>query len=254
MNDLRTFTVSVLEVNSPPVIGAITNKMVVRGQLLSFAVTATDPDLPANLFTFSLAAGAPAGASIDPTAGVFSWTPPANHPQGHYDITVLAVDNGSPALMGSRTFRVTVYPINPTLADFNSDGQLNAQDIDALFAQIAAGTNPPPYDLNGDGLVNLVERDLWLAVAGAVNLPSGNSYRLGDANLDGVVNNIDFDIWNLNKYTVATQWSKGNFNADGFIDGSDFNIWNENKSTAAGSGGPGRVRQEQEKGLWDIWA
>src|SRR5262249_13940562 len=37
--------------------------------------TATDPDLPANILTFSLEPGAPTGASIDSATGVFSWTP-----------------------------------------------------------------------------------------------------------------------------------------------------------------------------------
>ena len=233
MNDLRTFTITVTEVNAPPVINPIADQAVVRGQLLSFVVTATDPDIPVNTWVFSLAAGAPTGASIHPITGVFSWTPAANQAQGHYDITVLAGDNGSPALFGSRTFRVTVYPINPTLADFNGDGFLNSVDIDALVGQIAAGTNATSFDLNGDGLVNLTDRDRWLSVAGAVNLPSGNAYRFGDANLDGVVDGSDFNLWNANKFTAQAKWSKGDFNADGFVDGSDFNIWNANKFTSA---------------------
>jgi hypothetical protein len=40
----------------------------------TFTATATDPDLPAQTLTFSLV-GAPAGAAIDSSSGVFSWTP-----------------------------------------------------------------------------------------------------------------------------------------------------------------------------------
>jgi parallel beta-helix repeat protein len=237
MNDLHAFTVSVVEVNAAPVIDAISNKTVVRGTPLTFTVTASDPDTPANSIAFSLATGAPAGASIHPVTGVFSWTPPANQAQGHYDITVLAGDNGAPPRFGSKSFRVTVYPIAPTLADFNNDGLLDAIDVDALVGQIAMHTNASLYDLTGDGLVNLADRDLWLAAAGAANLNSGNPYRLGDANLDGIVDGSDFGIWNSNKFTGVARWSRGDFNADGFVDGSDFGIWNSNKFTSSDTSG-----------------
>lgn len=35
------------------------------------------------------------------------------------------------------------------------------------------------------------DRDVWLAVAGAEILPSGNAYLVGDANLDGTVDGLD---------------------------------------------------------------
>ncbi len=237
MNDLRTFSISVLEVNSPPVIDPIANRTVVRGELLSFTVTALDPDLPANSVSFSLAAGAPMGAAIHPLTGVFSWTPSTNQPQGHYDITVQAGDNGSPPMLVSHTFRVTVYPIDPLLADFNGDSQLNGQDIDALVGQIASGVPASTFDLNRDGQVNLADRDLWLGVAGAVNLASGNPYPLGDATLDGVVDGSDFGVWNANKFTSVARWTKADFTANGVVDGSDFGVWNSNKFTSADAGG-----------------
>ena len=59
-----------------------------------------------------------------------------------------------------------------------------------------------------------------------MNLPSGNAYLLGDANLDGVVDGQDFIIWNANKFTFTSAWSQGDFNADGTTDGQDFVIWN----------------------------
>ena len=111
--------------------------------------------------------------------------------------------------------------------DFNADGDLDLQDIDLLVAEIAAGSNTPFYDLTGDGIVNLDDRDAWLAIAGAANLPSGNPYLLGDANLDGVVDGQDFLVWNNNKFTSVAAWSAGDFNADGVVDGQDFLIWND---------------------------
>jgi hypothetical protein len=115
--------------------------------------------------------------------------------------------------------------------DFNSDGNLDTQDINALVAEIARRNHAPSFDLNGDQLVDLLDLDAWLEYAGDANLGLGRVYLGGDANLDGFVDGFDFDLWNANKFTAVAAWSRGDFNADGFVDGSDFGIWNANKST-----------------------
>jgi hypothetical protein len=47
---------------------------VTEGQLLTFTATATDADAGQTL-TFSLINLIPTGAAIDPSTGVFTWTP-----------------------------------------------------------------------------------------------------------------------------------------------------------------------------------
>lgn len=118
-------------------------------------------------------------------------------------------------------------------ADFNDDGLYNYQDIDALVAEIAAGTHGLAFDLTGDGRVDLADRDHWLAAAGEVNLGPGKAYLLGDATLDGVVDGRDFIVWNVNKFRPVNKWSAGDFNADGNVDGQDFIAWNDNKFKAS---------------------
>ena len=105
--------VTVREVNQAPVLAPIGDKNTDEGSLLSFTVTANDADLPANALTFSLV-DPPAGASIDPATGVFSWTP--NDSPGSYTITVRVTDNGTPALSDTRTFAVTVSNVAPSAA------------------------------------------------------------------------------------------------------------------------------------------
>lgn len=90
------------------------------------------------------------------------------------------------------------------------------------------------FDLNDDGAVNAGDVDTWLAVAGEVNLASGDPFLYGDANLDGNVDVSDFAIWNANKFTSTAAWCQGDFNADGVTDVSDFSLWNANKFTSAG--------------------
>ena len=117
------------------------------------------------------------------------------------------------------------------LGDFNFDGAYTCEDIDGLIAEIAAGTNLPSFDLNDDSLVNLDDRDLWLATAGEFNLGPGKVYLPGDATLNGVVDGLDFIAWNANKFTNVAAWCSGDFSADGVVDGVDFTIWNSNKFT-----------------------
>jgi hypothetical protein len=117
--------------------------------------------------------------------------------------------------------------------DFNGDGAFSCTDIDDLVMQIATNSGNLDYDLTGDGVLDNLDLDAWLAQAGAANLPSGNPYSYGDANLDGVVDVSDFNMWNSFKFTPIAQWCFGDFNADGSIDVSDFNLWNVNKFTTA---------------------
>ncbi len=121
---------------------------------------------------------------------------------------------------------------NSRAGDFDGDFDLDGDDIDALVMAIAGGGSPSIFDLTGDGLLNLADRDIWLALAGAANLPSGSPYLLGDANLDGIVDGQDFIRWNSRKFTSTGKWTLADWNADGVTDGQDFIVWNTHKFTA----------------------
>lgn len=102
----------VVPANQPPVLDPIGNKLVDEGGLLSFTATASDPDL-SDLLTYSLGPGAPAGASIHPTSGLFTWTPTDNFavPQA---VTIIVSDNGTPLMSDSETILITVQNVAPT--------------------------------------------------------------------------------------------------------------------------------------------
>ena len=93
--------------NTVPSLGTLANQSVTATSNLTFTATATDADLPAQTLTFSLGTGAPTGASINSSSGVFSWTPTAIQ-VGSYSVTVRVTDNGSPALSASQTLSITV--------------------------------------------------------------------------------------------------------------------------------------------------
>ena len=108
LDDFEIITISVNEVNLPPVLGPIGDKSIDELTELTFTATATDPDVPANTLTFSLDTGAPAGASIDPLTGLFTWTPTEAQGPASYPITVRVTDDGTGNLWDSETITVTV--------------------------------------------------------------------------------------------------------------------------------------------------
>ena len=174
--------------------------------------------------THELLSGSPAidAGDVMATAGVGN-VPQFDQRGNPLDRVVGTIDMGA--------FEVQQAAID---GDFNDDGDLDGDDIDMLVENIAIGpADPAMFDLTGDGLVNLADRDQWLALAGAMNLPSGNPYLVGDANLDGTVDGQDFIVWNVNKFTTAAAWTRADFNADGSVDGQDFILWNDIKFTSA---------------------
>ena len=133
-----------------------------------------------------------------------------------------------------------IRPPDP-ICDFDADGACGGSDIDRLQSELVNGSGDLAYDLNGDGLVTLADRDEWLALAGAENLPSGLPYLPADANLDGQVDASDFNVWNANKFSLTSDWTAGDFTADGQVDASDFNVWNGNKFFASESPGASAI-------------
>lgn len=107
-NNSQTFSITVNEVNLAPVIDDISDITAPIGGYLSFDVTTNDTDTPDNLLSYSLAAGSPSGANIDPQTGEFTWNISPLQAIGEYEITVVVTDNGSPQRSDSETFTVSV--------------------------------------------------------------------------------------------------------------------------------------------------
>jgi hypothetical protein len=109
---------AVLRVNTAPVLAAIGNKIAGKGILLTFTATATDADIPRQTLVYSLDPGAPAGASIEPATGVFTWTPSATAATSTNRVTIRVTDNGSPPLSDAQTITIAVmsgFAANVTL-------------------------------------------------------------------------------------------------------------------------------------------
>jgi hypothetical protein len=107
-NATRAVRVIVREVNQAPVLAPISQKTAVVGTQLVVSNSVTDADLPAQKFTYSLAPGAPRGARIDRTNGVFTWTPAPQYARTTNSVTVRVTDNGVPSATASQSFTIVV--------------------------------------------------------------------------------------------------------------------------------------------------
>ena len=108
MSGTAQFDVAVKEL--PPVIEAIPAQEVNEGTMLSVQVSASNPY---QSLSYSLGPGAPAGASINPVTGVFTWTPPVGSTVAA--VTVVVADQGDPSVTASTVFNISVNDVAPTV-------------------------------------------------------------------------------------------------------------------------------------------
>ncbi len=100
----QTFTVDVTT-GTPPTINSIPAKTINDGQTLSFTASGSAPNN--DPVAWSLV-GAPVGATINSTSGVFSWAVPANETGGASNFTVVITDTVT-QLTADQVVDVTVY-------------------------------------------------------------------------------------------------------------------------------------------------
>ena len=93
--------------------------------------------------------------------------------------------------------------------DFDGNGNLDLQDINALHEQIALATNDVSFDLNADKVVDTTDSEIWVR-------DLKRSW-FGDANLDGKFNSSDLvSVFQAGKFEqdIAASWQHGDWNAD----------------------------------------
>jgi hypothetical protein len=174
-------TVIVREVNQPPVLAPIANFVVSEGQLVTFTNHATDPDIPTNTLTYSLAGNIPTGVTLDPVTGVFRWTPNSTQgPTTNY-FTLTVTDNGVPRLSASQPFNITV---RDTLSDFNLNfGSTNLLNGETGTVPIILAASLPLTNITlqlsapASELTNLVLRPLSPEITqGLLRAAGSNNY------------------------------------------------------------------------------
>ncbi|MGH7681629.1 MAG: putative Ig domain-containing protein, partial [Candidatus Eiseniibacteriota bacterium] len=157
LSDFEAITITVHDVNAAPVLALIGSKTVLPMVALTFTASATDPDIPVNTLTFSLDAGEPAGATIDPTSGAFSWTPTA---AGTYPVTIRVTDDGTPPLSDFEGITITVSAqATATILRPNYPNPFSAGTRIDYRLQYNAHVRLALYDIHGREVKVLVDED-----------------------------------------------------------------------------------------------
>jgi hypothetical protein len=102
----NSFVVTVMEVNSAPVLASQPNRTIAPLSMLMVTNAATDSDIPANSLAYSLLT-APGNATISAN-GVITWTPTAAQDHSTNLFRTVVTDNGSPPLSATNAFTVFV--------------------------------------------------------------------------------------------------------------------------------------------------
>ena len=90
-----------------PVLVVVTNRSAMPGTTIIMTNTLASGK-PLGAWRFSLGQGAPSGAEINETNGVFLWTPTCSQASLSYPITVWVADSGNTNFMDAATFTVAV--------------------------------------------------------------------------------------------------------------------------------------------------
>ncbi len=128
MSATQSFTVIVNEVNSTPVLAAISDKTINELATLSVTNSVTDGDVPVNHFTYSLVSG-PSNASVNATSGIFTWTPNEGQGPGTNLIVIKVADDGTPVLSSTQSFTVVVQEVNTAPVFTNAPGVITVPEL-----------------------------------------------------------------------------------------------------------------------------
>lgn len=166
--------------NSAPRLSVVTSPGALAGRTLTFTASAVDSDVPVQTLTYSLGPSSPAGASIDPVTGRFTWNLTSNLIGYTYYVRVIVTDNGAPALSDSRVVRVAVA--NPsTVSEVLLSGTpgVNPGTVELAWTATTNGSAvgyKVYYGVRGWGSVNSISLPLDARSVTVTNLESGISH------------------------------------------------------------------------------
>jgi len=168
--------------NLPPVLAPLGNQSVLKNQLLQFTISATDPDN--DPLTYS-ASPLPTGASLNPTTGVFSWTPTVSQ-LGAYPLTVTVTD--------ARGLSVSTTTLISVLGS-STDGLVNWWKFDETSGTVAADS----AGTNTDTLLNFnfTSTSGWTPgrIGNALAFDGVNDYVSLDSTKLALTNNFSVSSW-----------------------------------------------------------
>jgi hypothetical protein len=135
---------SVLEMNSPPLVQSVVPQYVEVGKTLTLTLSANDRDFPEQTLTYAFAGNVPAGMTLHPATGLITWTPAKSDSARSHPVTVTVTDSGVPAASGQVSFAVSVPGLPATIVTHPVPVIIDSGDSVTLNVS-ATGTDPLTY-------------------------------------------------------------------------------------------------------------
>lgn len=156
----QPLTITVNGFNTAPTLPPIPSQTIHEGSLLTFTVSATDNDLPADTLTYSLL-GAPAGASVGSTTGTFSWIPTVTQGPGRFTFT-MRVSDGSLFHDQTVTVIVTDEAGTDVLETWIVAGQSNAEGYGITASPVSGLVPSTTLSGVGRGDLNVTHNNIQM--------------------------------------------------------------------------------------------
>ncbi|MDW7980132.1 MAG: putative Ig domain-containing protein [Verrucomicrobiales bacterium] len=139
-----THTFRIIPGNHAPVFTSPSTVSINEQTTLRFTNIVYDPEAPNDQITFTLAGSVPTGLSINPATGVITWTPSETQGPSTNTFTVIATDDGMPAMSDSALFTVVVNEVNqaPVLT-VPSNQLINEHSLMSVSASASDFDIPP---------------------------------------------------------------------------------------------------------------
>jgi hypothetical protein len=217
LTDTEDITITVNNVNRPPVLAAIGPRQVLEGVNLNFGLSGTDPDLTA--LTFS-AVDLPTGASLTDNGNgtaTFDWTP-SNSQSDFYDVRFI-VSDGSLAdselvnieVIDADGFVVSPNPLTfvANFGDPNPDPQsFHVSISDGSNIAFAVSSDATWFTLDPSGGDTPADIAVNVNIAGLAAGPYRDSIQVDEAPLDAVWEYVELTISNhMTVNPISLSWT-----------------------------------------------
>ncbi|MEY4731396.1 MAG: hypothetical protein RL681_342, partial [Candidatus Parcubacteria bacterium] len=138
-SNIATVNITVNAINDAPVITSSAPTTATEDVLYTYTAAATDVDSPSA--TWSVGPADTCAGSVNPTTGVYTFTPAGPVPPASCDLSVVVKDGGSPELSDTETATVTITAVNdaPTAV---ADNATTTQDVVIDINVLVNDTDP----------------------------------------------------------------------------------------------------------------
>ncbi len=216
-------SISVREVNEPPILAAPTDQEIAVGTAFTFGLAASDADIPTNELRFTVDEG-PQDLTVDPESGLIAWTPGNDQAGQEFLVRISVADDAAPSSVTSVSFTVTVSPLSLSFAELRARGDIFTTNYgQPVFLAILANDAGSELQIDSftqpsSGTVTLRDDGLWYepesGFAGTAMFQYvvvGTDGSRGTASvivnvaaprLESVDNSIDLELWD---YTATEE-------------------------------------------------